>query len=615
MSAIDRAGAAIGSILAVAGKRKHAKANAANQFAYDLDKGAYENDTFLLNEHAKDVTTSAKNELRNDGKISIDTERKMKDGLAAQQMSNNQMKRAQALQADINSKKDPYYNPEPDINLVKWATHGDNNDVDYRSRGERLSQAEKQLGGTDTFKYDLYRADYVKRIGAQSKDLEFPLKSGGTKTIFDQATFWDDSGKPGVTDQHAIRYLESDKRVNDYFDTKVNKELDSEIKSMKSSGDNRVSWMKGMSDIDIKNELINDPLKNIINNQDYGVRVRDKAKSDLEEADRINSKVSYTGLQNDNNNSGGRWKNPNILHDNAINSFAQQARSVDTGQAAAATTHGPGGVFTQKSGRPIQVDTSNPIRTDINRGITTRDNKGSMRMNLTGYQLMPIKAGSGPFVLKSPTTDGMVQEIQQIPLDYFDPNGKVKLQPEMKIGLNGYTINEAGVLNDIQDQLFDLSTQLNEATKIGDKEKIGNIQNMEYNLNGLKEMIGSGNYDAQDLLMAGNKAGVRKIKQDWIVPAGPSDVSTIKNITGGFNLNDKSYWSDDMKIVEDAYRKRAEEAKAQNYGQQKPVNTKSKVTLKPSYSAGGKSYSLDALKKMGYTDDQIAEAVKLGNLK
>lgn len=613
LSVIDRTVANVGNILANAGRRKQAQRDAANQFQYDLDKGAYETDTIILNGTAKSVTDRAKTELKDTGRISLETERMMKDGLAAQQMSANQMTRAKQLDSAIRSKTDKYYNPEPDIKLVQWATHGENNDVDFRTRGERLAEAEKKVGGIETFKYDDYRADYVTKKKQQYKSIEFPLKSGGSKTVFDEATFWN-GGKPGVTDQHAIDYLDSEPRVSEYFGTKINKELDQEIKSMKSSGDTRVDWMKGMSDIDIKNQLINDPSKNLINNKDYGVRIRERAKSDLEEADRINSKVSYTGYQSDLNNSGGKWKNPNILHSDSINSFAQQANNSE-GQSQTVTTFGPGGRFTQKSGKAMQVDTTNPIRTDTRRGVTTRNNTGSMKLNMTGYQLMPVKAGMGPFVLKSGTTEGMVEEIKNIPLEYFDPNGKVKLQPEMRIGLNGYTINEAGVLNDVQDQLLNLSTQMQEATKSGDKEAIAKLEQMEYNLNELKEMVGSGDYDPQDLLLAGNKAGVRRVQQDWIIPADNSDMATIKNVTGGFDLKNRDYWNDDMRAVDKAYRERAAEAKAKNFGAQSAVPAKKPVSLKQSYSANGQTYSLDDLKLMGYTDDQIKEAVRLGNLK
>lgn len=561
-------------------KDQEAKKTLANQFDYDLDKGEFENDTKILTEVAKNVTGRAKNELLKTGKLSTDTERLMKDGLSWQQQSKNQNDRAKALRQNINDRagKDSYYNPQQDLNLVQEATHGKDNDIDFRTRGDRLSEAEKKVGGIDSFKFNNYRADYVKGVGAQYKE-----STSGTpnakSTIYNQATFWDKkTGKPGVTDDHAIDFLQSDERVTQYYDDKVSKELDSEIKKMKSSGDSRTSWMNGKTDEEIKSTLINDPSKNLVNKQDYGIRIRQSAKDDLSEADRINTKVSYD-TSADKNNSGGRWKNNNILHDESINSFAQQAKSLSTGQYEPVTTFGPGGSFTQRNGRPIQIDTQNPVRTNINKGITTKNNKGSVRLNMLSYQLMPIKKSNAPYALKANTPDQMIQEINNIPLEYFDPNGNVALQPELKIGMNGYTINEAGVLNDVNDKLFNIADQLHEADSKGDKEKQASLQNMEYSLNEVRDMIDTGGYSDNDLLMAAQKAGIRKVQDNWIIPADDADISNIKNITGGFNLKDESYWSPEMKDVQSAYKKRASEAAAQGYGRKK--EEKPAVTKKP----------------------------------
>jgi len=44
-------------------------------------------------------------------------------------------------------------------------------------------------------------------------------------------------------------------------------------------------------------------------------------------------------------------------------------------------------------------------------------------------------------------------------------------------------------------------------------------------------------------------------------------------------------------------------------------NAAPKTETKKSYSVGGKSYSHDALIKMGYTEDEIQQAIKLGTIK
>jgi hypothetical protein len=556
--------AAISSLFRSMGQRAVQRRTAADQFKYDLEGGSFENDTKVLNEYAKNVTDRARQEIRQTGRLSQETDKMQIEGKGLKKISENQFQRAKELSSKIAGKQDKYYNPEPDLKLVTWATVGEDNDVDFRTRGERLAKAEKEMGGVDTFRFQDYRADYVKNIGTQYKKI-VSGNPNAKSTNYNQATFWDNkTGKPGVTDDHAIDYIESDRRVAQWYDDKVSKQLDREIKGMKASGDTRVDWMKGMSEADIKNTLMTDPSKNIVNSQTYGSRVRDMAKGDLAEADRVNSEVAYDST-GDKNNSGGRWTNSNILQADSINSFAQQAKSAETGEFKPVTTFGPGGKLTQRNGRAIQVDTTNPIRTSINRGITTRNNKGSLNLNMTGYQLMPVRKGMAPFSIKSNTTEGMIEEINNMPLEYFDPNGKMALQPELKIGLSGYTINEAGVLGDVNDQLFSIADQLREARDKNDSQAISALQEMEMDLKDLVTMIGAGDYDQRDLIVAANKAGVRKTKDDWIIPADAGDIATIKNITGGFDLNDKSFWSDEMKAVQEAYSKRYSEAQASGF--------------------------------------------------
>lgn len=558
--------------------QQKAKTNASNQFNYDLDQGAFENDTKILNELAKNVTERARTELKSTGKTTLETEKLMKDGLSYQQTSKNQLERTKALRQNINDRatKDPYYNPEVDISLIQEATHGKDNDKDFRTRGEALAEAEKRVGGVDSFMFNKYRADYVKGIGAQSKE-----KTTGTpnakNSIYNQATFWDEkTGAPGVTDNAAVSFLESDRRVTQYYDSKMNKVLDEEIKRMKSSGDERVSWMKGKSDEEIKNELINDPTKNLVNQNDFGVRIREAAKSDLKEADRINSKVmvDYSG---DKNLSKGGWSNPNILKTDAINGFAQSGRQVGSGEDKVFTGYGPGGRITQKSGRPITLNTTNPVRSDITKGVTTRNNTGNLSLNMTGYQLMPVKKGFAPFVLQSNSIDGMIDEINKMPNEYFDPNGKVGLQPNLKIGLNGYTLNEANVLNDVNDKMFDIADQIRVANETQDTDKIASLENLQYSLNEIKSMVAEGNYDERDLLFAANKAGIRKVKEDWVIPADNSDMANIRNITGGLDLNDKKSWSPDMRLLDDAYTKKYQQAQASGFKSQQGEVPKGKA--------------------------------------
>jgi hypothetical protein len=255
------------------------------------------------------------------------------------------------------------------------------------------------------------------------------------------------------------------------------------------------------------------------------------------------------------------------VHTDSVNGFATPVKLVGDNKMTEAVGYGPGGRFSQKNGRPIQIDTQNPVRTYINRGLTTKNNKGSLKLNMTGYQLMPVQKGGAPFLLKAKDPDGMIEEIKKLPYEYFKPDG-MGLQPEMKIGINGYTINEASLLGDVNDKLLDISNQIADARDKHDTERLSALEGLEYDVNELKSAISSGDYDGGDLTIAANKVGIKKIKDDLIIPADNSDIASIKNVTGGFNLNDKSFWSPDMKEVEQAWKDKYEEAKKNVFSSQ-----------------------------------------------
>lgn len=576
---LDQTNASIGNLFRAISDRQDLRRKTADQYKFDLENGYFENDNKILQQHAANTVALGKEAFRkNDATLKNQLSMQEKLGRQFAGQRDAQANRFKEMNASVDKRasEDPFYNPQADIDVIKEAAYGKDNDIDFRTRGERLAEADKVIGNNPkSFKIDDYTAHYVKGIG-EKEITKTTGNPNATTTKFNSSPFWDNStGKPGVTDDHAVEYLKSRPDVQGFIDMQVNDQMDDEIKKMKSSGDSRVDWMKGMSNTDIKNELINDPKKNIINQNDYGVRVRDEAKSRLNNAAKISSKVDV----NYKNNNNGRWTNPNILHQNSINSYAQEAKTAD-GQMQTVNTYGPGGRFTQKNGRPIQLDTTNPVRTDINKGITTKNNKGSVKLNMTGYQLMPIKKGGAPFALKSSTPEQMIEEIQDIPNEYFDPNGKYGLQPDLKIGLNGYTLNEAQVLGDVNDKMQTIADQLADATAQKDNEKMDALMSMKESLDDVRGMVEAGGYDERDLLFAAAKSGIKKIQDNWIVPADDSDLAAIKNVTGGFDLKNKEYYSPEMKAVQEAWQKKYQQAQQEGFaGKKEPESEKTDTTI------------------------------------
>jgi len=553
----------------------------ADQFTYDLSQGKFENDQKILTEFANHVVDRGKQDIFHTGKITNETSDLMNQGKGYQQLSQIQLEKTKALQADIASRdaKDPYYDGTIDSNKLKIAVNGENNDVNFLTRGERLNQAEKTLGGVDSFKYSNYRADYVKNKGEKSKIEEYG-NDNVTKSKFSQGTFWDTStGKLGVTNEHAIDYLKSDPqgRVDQYFTRKVGDQLSSEIAKMKASGDSRTSWMKGKSDEDIKNELINDPSKNIINSQDFGVRKRDLAKADLAEADRINSKVSVD-YKADKDTSGGLFKNPNIVHSYSFNNSKVQSSLLGS-DVTPTSNPGAGGVIFQKSGKPIVFSSTNPIRTDINTGTTNKSKIGNVDFNLTGYQLQAFKQDGAPMLLHGNNSNEMVDYINRMPLEYFDPKGKYKLQPELKIALQGYTVNKANILNAANNQEQSIQQKIYEAQNKNDADEIAVQEANLEKVKTLKSMVGAGVEDGE-ISLAASRAGINGVQVNELVQASDTDLANVKAITQGLDLKNPEYHNDDMRKVQAAYKERYNKAVETGF-KSEPVKGQKKTKVKP----------------------------------
>lgn len=570
---LDASTQAVSNLFQSVGAQHRQKQKNVDQFNYDLSQGKFENDQKILTEYANNVVGRGKQELLNSGRVSNETSGMMNEGKSWQQLSQIQFEKAKALQSEVLARdtKDPYYDSQVDSQKIKVAANGENNDVDFRTRGERLDQVEKSLGGIDSFKYTDYRADYIKKLGESYKQ-RATGDPNSSKDQYTQSTFWLDSGKPGVTDKHAIDFIKSDPqgRVDAWYNQKVNDQLDSEIKKMKASGDTRNSWMKGLKDEEIKNELINDPSKNSINSQDFGIRKRDLAKTDLSDANRINSKVSVEYKADKNNN--GLFKNENIVHSYSFNNDKMYSGAPGA-ERTPNFNPGPGGVLFQKNGKPLQFTSNNPVSTNLNSGSTTKSKIGSRPFNLTSYQLQAFTSDGRPVTLDGSTPNDMIESIKKIPLEQFDPNGAYKLNPEMNIALQGYSVNPANILNAANNQEQSINAKIAEAQNSNNSDEVAVQEENLQKLHVLKSMIQAG-VDDQELSLAASRAGIKGVQTNELVQATDTDLGSIKAITQGLDLKNPDYWNDGMKSVQEAYKARAKQAQDAGYKSEKPKATK-----------------------------------------
>lgn len=595
-SPIERGLQSVGAIFSSIAAAKKKEALTIDQYKVDLNQGKFENDERLKNELVRSLTQEGKQLLRSGKGFTADYTKRLAEATTLANSSAIQYDRWQKDLAAISKRStdDKYYDPRYDEELLREATHGRDNEVNFFDRGDRLAQAEQRLGKNPlAFRINDYTADFVKGYGVKEKT-SATGNPNATNTIYNSSPFWDSkTGKPGVTDRHAVEYLKSrpDGSVQAFLETEVSNELETEMENMKRSGDSRTAWMNGLSDLEIKNELIRDPSKNIINKTDFGIRVRDKAKQRLEDAADIKSKVDVE-YKKDTSKTGGLYNNDAIAHSDT---FFDESSSTGSGSPGLGDIYSqqpytkinaaPGGILMinkgTTTGKPISFISGSKNVFNVNSG-TVQQARGSSAFNLTGYQIQAYDKSGRPYMIEAKDINELKAKIKGMSYSEFQ-----NLDPEMKIALKGFTINRAKMLGDVRSSTRKLNEDLAAARREGDEEKVGQIENRLYEINNFTSMLNSDEDDftEDDILNAAAANGISAIQTDQLVMADKSDLDKINTITEGLNLNNRQKWSPEMREVADLYTQRAQEAAAMGYkATRKPATKKAAAPSIPTVS-------------------------------
>lgn len=564
-SPIERGLTSVGSMFSAIAEAKKKKDILVDQYNIDLGQGSFETDNKILNQWTRELTDEGKRLLRSGQGFTPEYNRRLADAKTFKGNSAIQMQRWKDDVTAINKRStdDKYYDSRYDEDLLKKAIYGDNPDeVDATTRNERLAAAEARLGKNPlAFRLNDYTADYVKGYGTKEKE----SKTGNpnaTNTIYNSSPFWDPkTGKPGVTDRHAVEYLKSrpDGSVQGFMEAEVGNELEDEMLAMKRSGDSRTEWMKGMSDLEIKNELIRDPSKNIINKTDFGIRVRDKAKQRLNDAADIKSKVDVE-YKKDTSKTGGLYNNDAIAHSDTFYN-----ERVGTGGSLDRIPGSPGGILMiskgATTGKPITFESGSKNIFNVNSG-TIQQARGSATFNLTGYQVQAYDKNGRPFFIEAADANELKEKIKALPASEFQ-----NLDPNMGIAMKGYSLNRGKMLGDVRSSTYDLNTELAKAKADGNDEKVAQIESQLYELKNFTSQLNADadDYTDDDILNAAARNGITAIRTDQLIRADKADLDKINTITEGLNLNDRSKWSPDMRGVSDLWTQKAQESAAGGY--------------------------------------------------
>lgn len=561
---------AIGNLFRGLSEQQIAKRKGADQYKFDLGEGKFENDDKIFFEKSNNITQRGKQDILRQGAISPELQKDQMLSLQEKKQSDWQFKAMEQHDKDIDAraKEDKYYDPEVDKNKLRVAAYGEDGDVYYGTRGDRLEEFDKVKGiDPKSLKGKLYTYDYVGLFREKEK-----TKSTGSptseSTVFDKTPFLNEQGAPGITMNHAKEYLNSrqDGSVARWVESLVNDDMDADVRYMKQKSPE----FKGLSDDEVKLYLKSNPSENQYNKKDYATRVIDKAQEQLFEAANISKKIDYT-TKVDKSMTGGLYNNDAIGHSytNHTDTVGTEATGVSdkvAGAFKANVNTMPGGSLRigkgAKIGGAIPVDL-NPQNSYNLRTGKNDANKGTTSYNLTGYQLGVYKKDGSLVPIDANTID-------KIPLSEFK-----NLEPEMKIALRGYTVDQGNKLGEIATKQSELDDEIGAAVKSGDVEKQQELELKLQQLNGLKQKmnLSQSEFSDDDLFSAFKQAGmnVNSVKKDVIIKASQADLDLInKNITQGLNLADENKRSPEMQDLNKRYKARAEQAAAAGYADRDP---------------------------------------------
>lgn len=558
-------GEAIGNLFRSVAEQQRAKRAAADQYKFDLGEGKFENDDKIFFQKGLNFTQRGKEDIRTNQRISPELEKDMTSSIQEKKQSDWQFKKFETNEKEIKLREDQdkYYDGEPDRQANKLAAYGENNDVYYGTRGERLDAFDKVKGKLpQSLKGKNYTADYVKTFGKKENTNAFGDPNVESST-YNATPFLTPQGIPGVTVDHAKEYLNSraDGSVARWIEFQVDEQMNADVKYNKARSDK----FKGMSDEDVKLYLKANPKENLYNQKDFATRVVEKAQDELIEAADIASKTDYQ-TKVDKSVTGGLYTNDAIGHsytDHVDEPVIAGGKNVISGSGRfdvnlnIARNNMPGGNLRigkgVKIGQAIPVDL-NPRKSFNVRTGKSQGNTGTTSFNITGYQTAVLR------------NDGSVYATDLDVIDKIPGKDRANLQPELGVVLRGYTIDKGNMLGELASRQSELDNEIAAAIANGDTEKQASTMSQLDKLKSLSQMINlsRSEFSDDDLMSALRQNGVSltSIKRDVIITPSDADFAIVdKNLTRGLNLKDKSKWSPDMlnanKTYQEGYQKSA----------------------------------------------------------
>lgn len=538
-----------------------------DQYKYALDYGKFENDNKFLENYVGGVIKLGKSDFRNQGSPSNQLLQMEEQGRRYKADMDAQYKRFTDLNDRINKRatEDAYYDPEIDKKTLEGAAFGDG-DIDFRTRGGRLDDASQFIGSDPrSFRLDNYTADYIKNRGTKEMETRSPLGADGSRTYSYKTPFVDPkTGKPGVTNEHAIEFLHSKPDVLARMQWDVDQDLLDDVEGivqLAKKNDGRAKWAKGMEPEEVLMQIKTNGNLNPFEKTNYNDLVLNKAKKKLTDMSDIAQKtlVDYKKSSGEGSVTNDNIGHSETFHNNATNVSLPGGLGPQNPNAAK-NVAGPGGLLMIKkgvsAGKPIVIEAASRNAYNYATGKSSR-RPGASKFNLTGYQLVPYTSEGRLFPIEASNTDELKQKIEAM-----SPEQMRQMAPNMSVAMQGYSVDDSKFLSDISNRSLKLSEELGDAIENGDTQLQNKLQQQIDQLKQLQNVYNSNTLSDDDISNLAAQSGIKSIRNDQLIQAEPNDLDKIKTITGGLDLKDKSKWNQDMRDVDALWTKKWTEAQS-----------------------------------------------------
>lgn len=577
----------------------------------------------LIQGEAEKVTKNAQQDIMQYGVISPKTKLQMQElqNLNARGIAHREEMKRLLTEEHAKAAADKYYNPT--INIEKI-----NKSIPYKGLPleQELNSDESDIVNNrgdighpqdikHTFKHGEQLGDWMQTFKDKTKEQTYVGPNGVKTSTTMTSPFVNKNGVPDVTNEHVLEYLNSHPSVKPYYNQLAIEQMQQEIAENKAHNPN---WMAGMSEGDILAGMIDGQIKNPHpnsigvtrdqnNNQitkplDLNERIREMARRDIKEHAHVLSKVD-TDLSNASEGRGWGITNKNIQ---VAEGF--ENKNFSSPSIAIVNPKSPTNPY-------LRLATASNLRLNLDNGkVVTNKLPREFVLN-GGIQMVPVKADGTPVNIEAATPEELAKKIKELPASEFGPDGIVGT----KIAMRGQSVNKKQILDNAYVKLEEAKSKV--AANPNDtqaQQELTATQNILQQINADAEL-------SPELIQ--KYLGV-DVVQNELIPIDPDDPNSqqIKGLTGMNPYSSKvmSHFAPLKNAIDERLKQRKEvEVPAVKQYQATPEGKKAfeklktkQVTLKESYkTSNGQEHSLKDLKGMGYTEEQIKQAIANGSLK